>query len=76
MCAWVVIGLKPLDIVLCSECGVSFYEAVLCVVCCMLFVMYGRRLFSRVLAMTERSEMDLYEVPMFLLCFPTSTCVG
>ena len=32
----------------------------------MLFVMYGRRLFSRVLAMTERSEMVPYEVAMFM----------
>ena len=31
-----------------------------------LFVMYGRRFFYRVLAITERSEVGLYEVPMFL----------
>ena len=34
--------------------------------CCMLFVMYGRKLFIRVLAITEKSEMGLYEVPMFM----------
>ena len=29
-------------------------------------VMYGRRLFSSVLALTERKDMGLYEVPLFM----------
>ena len=32
----------------------------------MLFVVYARRLFSRVLVITEISEMGLYKVPMFM----------
>ena len=31
---------------------------------CMLFVMHGIKLFSRVLLISETSEMDLYEVPI------------
>ena len=33
---------------------------------CMLFVMYGGRFFSTVSAITERSEMALYEMSMFM----------
>ena len=29
-------------------------------------VMYGRRLFSGVFAITERKDMGLYEVPLFV----------
>ena len=32
----------------------------------MLFVMYVRRFFSSVFAVTKRSEMDKYEVPIFM----------
>ena len=42
----------------------GFFESVC--ICCMLYVMYGRRLFSRVLAITESNEMEQYEVPMFM----------
>ena len=35
----------------------------------MLFVMYGRSVFSGVFAITERSEMGLYDVPMFVSLF-------
>ena len=33
----------------------------------MLFVMYGSSVFSSVFAIIERSEMDLYDVPMSCL---------
>ena len=37
--------------------------------CGMLFVMYGSSVFSSVFAITRRSEMGLYDVPMFMyLC--------
>ena len=35
----------------------------------MLFVMYGSSVFSSVFAITERSEMGLYDVPMFMSLF-------
>ena len=35
----------------------------------MLFVMYGSSVLSRVFANTERSEMGLYDVPMFMSLF-------
>ena len=35
----------------------------------MLFVMYGSSVFSSVFAITERSEMGLYDVPMFMSFF-------
>ena len=35
----------------------------------MLFVMCGSSVFSSVFAITERSEMDLYDVPMFMSLF-------
>ena len=35
----------------------------------MFAVMYGRRLFSSVFAITERREMGLYEVPMWMSLF-------
>ena len=37
--------------------------------CGMLFVMYGNIVFSSVLAITERSEMGMYDVPMFISLF-------
>ena len=37
--------------------------------CGILFVMYGSSVFSSVFAITERSEMDLYDVPMFMSLF-------
>ena len=38
-------------------------------ICGMLFVMYGSSVFSRVFAITERREMGLYDVPMFVSLF-------
>ena len=35
----------------------------------MLFVMYGSSVFSSVFAITERSEMGLYDVPMLMSLF-------
>ena len=35
----------------------------------MLFVMYGSSVFSSVFAITRRSEMGLYDVPMFMFLF-------
>ena len=35
----------------------------------MLFVMYGSSVFSNVFAITERSEMGLYDVSMFMSLF-------
>ena len=32
----------------------------------MLFVMYGSSVFSSVFATTERGEMGMYDVPMFM----------
>ena len=37
--------------------------------CGMLFVMYGSSVFSIGFAITERSEMGLYDVPMFMFLF-------
>ena len=42
------------------------FEAMLCG---MLFVMYGSSVFSSVFIITERSEMGLYDVPMFMSLF-------
>ena len=53
-------------IVLLMLCCAVMFEACCALMCCMVFVMYGRRLFSRVLAITERSKLGLYEVPMFM----------
>ena len=37
--------------------------------CGMLFVMYGSSVFSSVFAITERSEMGLCDMPMFMCLF-------
>ena len=47
-------------------CRVIAFEAVLCEMCGMLFVMYGSSVFPSVFDMIERSEMVLYDVPMFM----------
>ena len=39
----------------------------------MLFVMYGSSVFSSGFAFTERSEMGLYDVPMFMSLFGFGT---
>ena len=64
-------GLLWLNMVLIMLCSAVFVEWLLLKPCCvemggMLFVMYGSSVFSSVLAITERSEMGLYDVPMFM----------
>ena len=60
--------LKPVAMVLFILCRVVLVEWFLLKPCCvemcrMLFVMYGSNVFSSVFAITERSEMGLYDVP-------------
>ena len=56
---------------LCSAVPVEWLLLKPCCVemCEMLFVMYGSSVFSSVFAITERSEMGLYDVPMFMSWF-------
>ena len=63
--------LKPVAMVLfmlCSAVLVVWLSLKPCCleICGMLFVMYGSSVFSSVFAITERSEMGLYAVPMFM----------
>ena len=55
----------------CCACRVVAFEVKPCCVemCGMLFVMYGSIVFSSVFAITERSEMGLYDVSMFMSLF-------
>ena len=67
-------GLKPVTMVLFMLCSAVLVEWLLLKPCCvkicgMLFVMYGSSVFSIVFAITERSEMGLYDVPMFMSLF-------
>ena len=66
--------------VLFSVCSAVTVECCILYPCCMgvfgmFAVMLGRRLFSSVFAITERRDMGLYEVPLFvsLLGFGTVT---
>ena len=66
--------MKPVAIVLLMLYSAVHVEWLLlkrgCVeLCGMLFVMYGSSVFSSVFAITERSEMGLYDVPMFMTLF-------
>ena len=66
--------LKPVAMVLFMLCSAELVEWFLLKPCCvemcgMLFVMYGSSVFSSVFAITERSEMGLYDVPMFMSLF-------
>ena len=66
--------LKPVAMVLFMLCSDVLVEWLLLKPCCvkmcgMLFVMYGSSVFSSVFAITERSGMDLYDVPMFMSLF-------
>ena len=65
--------LKPVSMVfmLCSVVLVEWLRLKPCCVemCWMLFVMYGSSVFSSVFAITERSEMGMYDVPMFMSLF-------
>ena len=56
---------------LCSDVLVAWPPLKPCCVemCGMLSVMYGSSVFSSVLASTERCEMGLYDMPMFLSLF-------
>ena len=45
------------------------FEAIFVEMCGMLFVMYGSSVFSSVLAITDRSDMGLYDVPIFISLF-------
>ena len=66
--------LKPIAKVLFMLCSVVLVEWLLLKPCCvemcrMLCVMYGSSVFSTGFAITERSEMGLYDVPMFMSFF-------
>ena len=66
--------LKPVAMVLFMLCSAGLVEWLLLKPCCMemcgmLFVMNGSSVFSSVFAITERSEMGLYDVPMFMSLF-------
>ena len=55
-------------------CNAVFIEWLLLKPCCVeicriLFVMYGSSVFSSVFVITERTEMVLYDVPMFMSLF-------
>ena len=63
--------LKPVAMVLFMLCSTVLVEWLIFKPCCvemcgMLFVMYGSSVFSSVFGITERSEMGLYDVPMFM----------
>ena len=66
--------LKPVAMVLFMLCSAVLVEWLFLKTCCvemcgMLFVMYGSNVFSIVFSITERSEMGLYDVPMFMSLF-------
>ena len=66
--------LEPVAMVLFMLCSAVLVEWLLLKPCCVemcgvLFVMYGRSVFSSVFTITERSEMGLYDVPMFMSLF-------
>ena len=72
------IWLNPFATVLFTVCSTVTVECCVLYPCCvgvfgMFAVMYGRRLFSSVFAITERRDLGLYEVPlsMSLLGFRT-----
>ena len=73
--------LNPVAMVLFMLCSVVLVEWLLlkpCYVemCGMLFVMYGSSVFSSVFAITHRSEMGLYDVPMFMSLFGFGIGIG
>ena len=66
--------LKHVAMVLFMFCSAVLVEWLLLKPCCvemcgMLSVMYGSSVFSSVFAITERSEMGLYSVPIFMSLF-------
>ena len=74
VCSSSLFWLKPVAMVLFMLCSAVLVEWLLLQPCCvemcgMLFVMYGSSVFSSVFAITERSEMGLYDMPMFMSLF-------
>ena len=68
------IWLNPFATVLFSVCSAVTVECCVLYLCCMgvfgmFAVMNGRRLFSCVFAITERRDMGLYEIPLFVSLF-------
>ena len=67
-----VIWLKPVAMVLFMLCRAVLVEWLLLKpsgICGILFVMYGSSVFFSVFAITERSEMGLYDLPMLMSLF-------
>ena len=65
------IWLNPFATVVFSVCSAVTVECCVLYPCCisvfgMFAVMLGRRLFSSVFAITERRDMGLYEIPLFV----------
>ena len=71
VCSGSLFLLKPVAMVLFMLCSTVLVEWLLLKPCCVgcWFVMYGSSVFSSVFAITERSEMGLYDVPMFMSLF-------
>ena len=73
VCSAGLFWLKPVAMVfmLCTAVLVEWLLLKPCCVemCGMLFVMYGNSVFSSVFAITERTDMGLYDVPMFMFLF-------
>ena len=74
VCSGGLFWLKFVVMVLFMLCSATLVEWLLLKQCCgemcwMLFVMYGSSVFSSAFAITERSEMGLYDVPMFMSLF-------
>ena len=69
--AGVAIWLNHFATVLFNLCSAITVECCVLYPCCtgVFAVMYGRRRFSSVFAITEMSDMDLYEVPLSVSLF-------
>ena len=66
--------LRHVAMALFMVCSAALVEGLLLKPCCvelcgMLFVMYESSVFSSVFAITERSEMGMYDVPMIMSLF-------
>ena len=73
-CSGGLFWLKPVAMVLFMLCSAVLVEWLLLKSCCvemcvMLFVIHGSSVFSSVFAITERSEICLYDEPMFMYLF-------
>ena len=74
VCSGGLFWLKPVVMVLFMLCSSVLVEWLLlkpCFVemCGIVFLMYGSSVFSSVFTITERNEMGLYDVPMFMSLF-------